>query len=181
MSFINITAPAPPADKNVASWNTTYLSTSLNDVKLWSLTLTGSLTNYPGVKTMRNFQVWVHHPCEFAEILPTPITNMRFAMGFPQEILQFFMNFNETVSGNYSDATYCGPRVYDQLDGFVANFLKIIEPADPWVDPYALSLYTLDPFNVGNYTVTMYVSLKNFPMVKPLAVVFDLTIEFSTN
>jgi hypothetical protein len=83
MKFINITAPVSPL---TGLWNTSYLSNDLVDVKLWSLTLTGYLTNYPSVKTTRNYQVWVHHPCEFTKLEPQPISKMRFAMGFPQEI-----------------------------------------------------------------------------------------------
>lgn len=44
-----------------------------------------------------------------------------------------------------------------------------------------MSLFTTDPSNVGNYTVTMIVGLKNFPMVPALLIEFEVTIEFSSN
>lgn len=65
--------------------------------------MTGSLQKYPTVKTVRTFQIWVHHPCEFTEIMPQPLENMRFAMGFPQEVVQQFYQFNDTISQNVSD------------------------------------------------------------------------------
>lgn len=67
------------------------------------------------------------------------------------------------------------------MDGLAVAFLKLIPGADPWVDPYSLSLYTVDPTLVGNYTITYMVSLPMFPMVMPLLVDFRLTIEFSSN
>jgi hypothetical protein len=84
MNFITMVTPALAL---TGTYNLTFNSTSLTDVKNWSLTLTASLNKYPQVKTQRNFQVWVHHPCEFTSIIPQPFEKMRFAMGFPQEVI----------------------------------------------------------------------------------------------
>lgn len=67
------------------------------------------------------------------------------------------------------------------MDNLASSWLHLIEPADVWTEPFSLSLFTLDPGMVGNYTINYMVSLKNFPMVEPLITRFKVTIEFSAN
>jgi hypothetical protein len=80
------------------------------------------------------------------------------------------MMFNDTISQNVTNPELCLEKQYDLMDTLASNFLKVVIPADVWKEPYQLSLYTIDPTLVGNYTITYMVSLPKFPMVEPLLV-----------
>ena len=68
----------------------------------------------------------------------------------------------------------CGERKYELSDEY--NFLTLFQPTDPWTKKFILQLITDKPYNVGNYTARIKVSLSNYPLIMPVEIPFKVQI-----
>ena len=88
---------------------------------------------------------------------------------------QTFTPFSDSASLTNFDHSFCGPKQYIIIE--VYSFINLIPPAiDNNIDPWTIEVSTHDFFDIGFYTVTLKITLVNYPSVNPLFLPFRLSI-----
>lgn len=148
----------------------TLQSTNMAHIGTQTATLQASLTNYPGIApTKIQFSVTLVDPCLTTVLtLATTLSTFTIAAFDGVGFTQTFMPATDSAADTALVPGLCGTRVYSIVELQPKAFISFISPTgDQFVNAWSLTAFSNSLSDVGVWTVTLSVSLTNYPSIPP--------------
>jgi hypothetical protein len=158
----------------------TLSSTNMAQIGTYSATLTAKLASYTAVVgATKSFSVTLVDPCLTTTLtLPTTIAAFSITAFSGVATTITFMPATDSKATSAGVASLCGPRVYTIIEAKPAGFTTIIPPAagQEYTSAWTLSELSNSQTDVGSWTMTLSVTLQNYPSVPAATKVTTATV-----
>lgn len=168
---------------NTDPWTISCVTNNISLVGVYTVTITASVIPYPTVFVLPiTFTLTIIDNCATAsldtqgQVFPTIQFIVMLALG---PTLTPFNPFTDNVALWYTNPSICGPRTYSIVEGYTWATLIPPPPILPgleYIDPWTLSVETVDIADFGPYTLTIVASLTNYPTATPTQLIASINI-----